>query len=106
MYLRDKLPAVETAPLNEVQMALIMGRKRIEAGWCQHNWVVERSFLWRKWTQMCAVQAVGANTPAAAALDRAARSFGYQSAIRFNDAPWRKKREILGMFDLAIATSC
>jgi hypothetical protein len=81
--------------LSTTTQALIDGRHRIGAGWCQG---VARS----RGGGVCAVEAVSGNYAAIQLLQRAANTI---YVAQWNDAPWRKKEDVLAVYDQAISWS-
>jgi hypothetical protein len=81
--------------LSATTQALIRGRRRIEAGWCQG--------VMRTRKAVCAVGAVSSDDKALRMLHRA---FGRQGGLPdWNDEPTRTKDDVLSLYDRAIALS-
>lgn len=80
--------------LSPITQALIRGRQRIEAGWCQ------RAMRTRE--GVCAVAAVSFHADALRMLQRA---LGRDGVPVWNDAPTRTKDDVLCLYDRAIALS-
>ena len=81
--------------LSPVTQALIKGKRRIEAGWCQH--------AGRARGMVCAAVAIG-DAPIESVL-LFQRAIGTLHIADWNDAPGRTKEEVLAAYDLAISAS-
>lgn len=101
--------------VSEVTERLLIGRARIEAGWCQNHLYRNRR-TWRgrrpEYCLMAAVRldlpgwSVGVPDMAAILLARAIvdlRYDGWSHVAEFNDFPGRTKAQILEVLDVAIA---
>ncbi|SRR6266550_3987434 len=96
--------------LSRTTLALMEGRRRIEAGWCQRHLRIGDSF--------CAVGAVRSNYIHAFDILQEALGFGRLVTpdvhwnkdspgrlAHWNDAPGRTKDDVLALYDRAIAIS-
>ncbi len=99
--------------VSQVTERLVIGRARIEAGWCQNR--MHRTWGGRH-SEYCLIGAVRVDLPgwgfggpnmAVDLLQAAIVDLGYgqTEADEFNDSPGRTKAQVLEVIDLAIARS-
>ena len=104
--------------ISEVTERLVIGRARIEAGWCQGHLYLNRWSWYGRSREYCLIGAVRVDLPgwsiggpdaAADLLTLAIIKLGYGTGIwpvsAFNDSPVRTKAQVLDVVDLAIAMS-
>jgi hypothetical protein len=105
------------AEVSETTERLVIGRARIEAGWCQGHMQRNRWTLHGRCPEYCLIGAVRVDLPgwSLGACDMAAdlllaainRSWGggWTQTSEFNDSPGRTKAQVLEVLDVAIAMS-
>jgi hypothetical protein len=90
--------------LSPVTQALIVGRDRIEAGWCQNRMLV-RKYVWPRGFEVSVCMLAAGGDPEILLSAVADLGFTARSLPEFNDAPERTKGDVLAVYNRAIEIS-